>query len=141
MEVSIKTAAVGLLILRLISAVCLSWVMYKQLSLIRRNTPPEEQRVRKSLFTIVLALFLANIIPVILDAAALFANLRRGSNQLNAAGVLYTYSNAAFAAIVGVGWAILYVIAEKERVHLKHENDKLHHEVDDLQFQSDHSDR
>lgn len=128
----IKDAALYLLILRIISSVALLWVITRQIKYLRENNPPEEQKIRLALTGITLVLLGGNIIPIIVDLYTLLGDVVRSSNRINGIGIAYTFSNATFAALVGLGWAFFYWVADREKVVLKRENRRLEAEVDEL---------
>jgi hypothetical protein len=133
----IKTAAFYLLLLRIISSVALLWVISRQVRYLRQNNPPEEQRIRLALTSLTVILLGGNIIPIFVDVASLFDLVTRSATRINTIGVAYTFSNASFAAIAGLGWAFFYWLADREKVYLKKENRELHEEVDNLHHTAD----
>jgi hypothetical protein len=133
----VKQAAIGLLILRIISSVALGWVIYKQVKYVRINQPPEEQRIRYGLLSLTVILMAGNIIPILVDVLTIVSDLGRSTNRINAVGIAYTFNNASFAAVAGIAWGLFYILAEKLQVHLKQENKELHNENDQLHEDAD----
>jgi hypothetical protein len=133
----VKQAAIGLLILRIISCIALGWVIYKQVKYVRINQPPEEQRIRYGLLSLTLILMAGNIIPILVDVLTIVSALARSTNRINAVGIAYTFNNASFAAVAGIAWVMFYILAEKLQVHLKQENKELHDENDQLHKDAD----
>lgn len=128
----IKDAALYLLILRIISSVALLWVITRQIKYLRENNPPEEQKIRVALTAVTVVLLGGNLIPIIVDLYTIFSQVQRSTTRINGIGIAYTFSNATFAALVGLGWAFFYWVADREKVYLKRENTKLYKEVSDL---------
>lgn len=128
----IKDAALYLLILRIISSVALIWVITRQVKYLRENNPPEEQKIRVALTAVTFLLLGGNIIPIVVDLYTIFGDITRSSSRINTVGIAYTFSNATFAAIVGLSWAFFYWVADREKVYLKRENRSLHQEVEEL---------
>lgn len=132
----IKDAAFYLLILRIISSVALLWVISKQITLLRENHPPEEQRIRFALLGLTGVLLCGNFIPILVDVLTLVSDIKRTNSRLNLIGIAYTFNNAGFAAIAGLAWASFYILAERLQVYLKKENRDLHQEVEDLHYEA-----
>lgn len=127
----IKDAALYLLILRLISSIALIWVIVRQMKYLRENNPPEEQKIRVALTAVTVVLLGGNLIPIIVDIMTILGDVDR-TQKLNVVVGAYAFSNATFAALVGLGWAFFYWVADREKVYLRRENRNLHQEVDEL---------
>lgn len=131
MELPAQTIALHLLTLRIISSLALLYVLRKQWKFIRENNPKSEQRVRLVLFFLTSVMLIGNFFPITIDLVSILRD-EVVILRLNELIVLYAYSNAIGAAMGSIGWATLYVLADREKVHLKEENKDLHQEVQQL---------
>lgn len=117
--------ALGLLILRLIALFVLGGVLKRQIHYFR-TTYTEAPRIRKGLFLLVGVTAFTQIIPILVDLAALSALFPR-TNPINPAGMVYAYNNAITSIVVAFGWRYLYGIIEQDHIKVikakKHTDD------------------
>lgn len=107
--------ALGLLLLRLIALGFLISVLRKQINYFI-STYTEAPRIRRALFTIVVVMTVGQIVPILIDIAALAEVYAR--NPIHPLGYAYAFSNAITAAVSAFGWSYLYKIFEADYVKL-----------------------
>lgn len=109
----LQLLALLLLTFRLVATGVLLSVLRRQIYYFR-TTYTEAPRIRKGLFILVIASTLTQIIPIIIDAAALFEVYGRSSPH--PLGVAYAFSNATLSVITAFGWRYLYDIIESDHI-------------------------
>lgn len=131
----LQLLALLLLILRLIATGVLLSVLNRQIYYFR-TTYTEAPRIRKGLFVLVIASTLTQVIPIIIDTAALFEIYGRSSPH--PLGVAYAFSNASLSVITAFGWRYLYGIIEADHIKVikakKHTDDV---EAENTQLKAD----
>lgn len=111
--IPIEIIALILLLMRIGSGVFILIVMKKQWELLKVPIEPHLMRFRMVLFALSLAIFIGNIIPVIIDAATLFFDTTRPP-FLSVTSVSYAMSNAITALLSAYFIHTLYRIAAKD---------------------------
>lgn len=100
--------------MRLIALFVLAGVLKRQINYYR-TTYTEAPRIRKGLFLLVGVATLTQIIPILVDLAAVL-NLFSNRNPINPVGIIYAYNNAITSLVVAFGWHYLYDIIEEDHV-------------------------
>lgn len=108
----LQVFALLLLTFRLIATAVLLSVLKKQLHYFR-TTYTEAPRIRKGLFVLVIAATLTQIVPILIDIAALLELYQRGN--VVPIGVAYAFSNATLSLVTAFGWRYLYGIMEEDQ--------------------------
>lgn len=112
----IRTIAIFLLVLRLISVVFMVLVIYKQLRLVRLPSTRYIRLTRVALLVLSIAIFLGNMIPIYVDWATAFAHLPRSTDKVNSIGVIYALDNAFTAVMSSAAlWAVYKLAAMAAR--------------------------
>lgn len=133
----IQQAALILLVLRIVSDGFILRVMFIQFSLLRADNDPHVKRLRYVLFFFSIAVFLGNMIPIIVDIATYFADIQRSAKILNPIGTVYSFSNAITSVVSAVFFWLIYKVTGEATVKLEAERDKLqtanddYHDADD----------
>lgn len=117
----VKILASILLALRLIAVGFLFFVIKRQMRLLKENKT-EYNSVRMVLITLVGIGFVGNFIPIIIDVSTI---LRDVSGKPDTLLTAYAVSNATTAAVLAIGWWMLYKVIADEQIQLKSEKDKL----------------
>lgn len=134
----IHIAAAILLALRVVSTSIYIYIIaaitYPNLT---AENDPQVKPVRWSLFAMSLILLAGNIIPVLVDAGTLFAEVQRSSNQLSFAGTIYTFNNAIMSIVAAVAFLVLFIVSGQVNVRLKAQNKNLQADNDKMHRQHD----
>ena len=121
--VSLQLIAVFLLIARVISVIFiaivlrLQWRLFKpniDFSLVPNLSNFERKRIylaRRVLFALAVAVFLVNMVPIIIDTITIFDNTLGRPQELRAISIAYAASNAATAMFSAILVWALYRIA------------------------------
>lgn len=113
-KMDIKTLAIQILLLHLISVGFILWVFVKQIGLLIENALPEFQTDRKILLFISTVILLANVVPITVDILTLTDSVVRSTSMINAIGVWYATSNAIALAASSIGWFAYYKYIEHQ---------------------------
>jgi membrane associated rhomboid family serine protease len=113
--INLTLFAALLLTLRLIAFGFFGYVLYQQHKVLKKQIR-DLTLVRRILFYFGLTLLLANVVPIVIDIAALSGEYVR--QPVASLGVMYAFSNATFAAISGAAWFYLYRTVERERIQM-----------------------
>lgn len=109
--ISIKILAMLLLVFRIASDVFIFSVLRKQWALLKVKIDPELRNFRRVLFYLSLAVFLGNIIPIIIDGlTVVYGNMNR-PQHVAPISILYALSNASTALISAFLIWLLYRLA------------------------------
>lgn len=111
--VSIIELAFILLIAHTVSLVFIFRVLRRQYQLMRLPIDKHLQGFRKVLFLLSCAIFLGNIVPIIIDTLTLFVDTERPS-ELHTISVVYACSNALTAMASALLIWLLYKIAGQD---------------------------
>lgn len=106
--------ALGLLIIRLIALIVLAGVLKRQINYFK-TTYTEAPRIRKGLFLLVGITTLTQIIPILVDLAAVLELFPR-TNPVQPAGLTYAFNNAITSLVAAFGWRYLYDIIEEDHI-------------------------
>ena len=121
--------SLGLLIFRIVAVAFFVLLLRKQWKYIKEDD--DIQTTRKMLFFLGIILLAQNIVPIIIDVAALTEHYARNTPQ--PLGLAYSFSNASFSALSGFTFWLMYRFIEKENIRLQKENKSLHHDNDGYQ--------
>lgn len=117
----VKILASILLALRLVAVGFLFVVIKRQIRLLKESTT-EYNTVRMVLITLVGIGFIGNFVPIVIDVSTLMRDVSGHPGTLLTA---YALSNALTAAVLAIGWWMLYKVIADEQIVLKSEKDKL----------------
>lgn len=112
--ISIKTLALVLLAMHAGSAAYIFTVLKKQVTLLRLPIDSYLKHFRIILFVLSLAIFIGNIIPIVIDGLTLFIDLGRAAS-VRPIGIAYAISNAVTAFVSAYLIHMLYRLAADEK--------------------------
>lgn len=110
---SIVTLAVILVLFRILSDAFIFSVILKQIALLRMPVPSYLKSFRLVLFFLSLAIFLGNMIPIVIDLLTIFIETGRPA-QLRPISVMYAISGATTALLSAFLIWLLYRLADND---------------------------
>jgi hypothetical protein len=117
--IDLTLLAALLLTLRLVSVGFLLRVLWWQWHFVRKNDSWLRD-TRLTLFVMTIVLLVGNIVPIVIDTAALTGGYDRA--QPPALGLLYAFSNAATSVAASAGLWFMYRQIDIERKRRHHKN-------------------
>lgn len=110
----LKILAGALLVGRLVSQVFITLVLKRQWELLKLPIDENLKLFRKRLFTLSIVIFLGNLVPILLDATALFITTEGRNSNPSIIGIAYVISNNLTAIVSAFVIWLLYRLAAKE---------------------------
>lgn len=120
--------SLGLLFFRVIAVIFFVMLLRKQWKYLKEQDGV--QTTRKMLFVLGLILLAQNIVPIIIDIAAITEHYGRAQPQ--PLGLAYSFSNATFSALSAVTFWLMYRFIERENIRLQKRNHDLQDDNDTL---------
>lgn len=119
----IRILAFTLLVGHLVSATFILLVIIKQIKLFRVRVQDGLRWFRLILFSLALAIFFGNFIPIAVDALTIFGSIKRSTNHVNTVGIFYSMSNALVFALSALLIWVMYKMAASTILTFPHDNE------------------
>ncbi len=117
----IRILAVLLVTGHLASAFFISRVLILQIPLFKARRYPELKWFRRILFTLALAIFIGNFIPILIDGLTIVDFVHRSTKHVNSVGVAYSISNALVFSLSALLIWFLYRLAARTLIIVDHD--------------------
>lgn len=111
--IDIHIVAAILLPLHLMAIFFMGLVLRKQYPLLKAQDDKEITALRILLFFFAIILFVANIVPVVVDLLTIFDTVKRSTNVVNGLGLVYSISNGLVALVSSICFWLIYLLAER----------------------------
>lgn len=113
---SVKLLASILLIGRLVSVVFISLVIRRQWTLFKSKIAPHLVSFRRNLFILSIVILLGQVVPIIIDTLAIYADVSKSSASPSPIGVAYAVSNCLTSILSAIFIWTLYRMAARQLI-------------------------